>query len=60
VHCFTKDVWSNKTKPQGMIYEAYYWTVIWQDDDRVVWLARTSDKKYLNVSLENGKIVIES
>jgi len=60
VHCFTKNVWSNKTKPLGMKYEAHYWTVIWQHDGRVVWLTRTSDKTIRSVSLENDKIVIES
>ena len=35
-----------------------YYTVIWQDDDEVVWHARTEDRQLKFVSLVNGLIVV--
>jgi len=61
VHCFTKDVWSkmeslrNIPKPR-----AYYWTVVWQDDDRITWLTTIHNgRETQNVNLVDGKVVIE-
>jgi len=41
VDCFTKYVFPHKRKSDML---EYYWTVIWRDDEEIVWLGKKGDE----------------
>lgn len=52
VSCDPKEAWRSDKYPD---IAKVYWTVIWEADKKISWLARTKDKKLKTVRLENGK-----